>query len=231
MKRIYSILFFILTLSITIFSATINIVQEGDPRTFDPHFGNDGFSLRINRLIYSRLLEKNSNMENIPGLAKSYKIIDNKTIDFTLRDDVFFQNGKKLTAEDVKFSFERMKKSPRIAGVLPPIKEIIIEADYHFKMILDKPFSAIIDSLTHPALSIVSKEYLTKNSKGLVEKPMGTGKYILESWSPGEGLVLERFENYFGKKPNYDKINIKIIPLATNRTIALETGEIGRAHV
>ncbi|MDX8334970.1 ABC transporter substrate-binding protein [Candidatus Cetobacterium colombiensis] len=225
MKRIYSILFFILTLSITIFSATINIVQEGDPRTFDPHFGNDGFSLRINRLIYSRLFEKNSNMENIPGLAKSYKVIDNKTIDFTLRDDVFFQNGKKLTAEDVKFSFERMKKSPRIAGVLPPIKEIIIEDDYHFKMILDKPFSAIIDSLTHPALSIVSKEYLTKNSKGLVEKPMGTGKYILESWSPGEGLVLERFENYFGKKPNYDKINIKIIPLATNRTIALETGE------
>ena len=225
MKRIRLFLFLIFTMSVVIFSATINIVQEGDPRTFDPHFGNDGFSLRINRLLYSRLLEKNSNMETILGIAKSYKFIDNKTIDFTLKDNVFFQNGDKLTSEDVKFSFERMKKSPRIAGVLPPIKEIIIKDDYHFQMILEKPFSGIIDQLTHPALSIVSKNYLTKDSGILVEKPMGSGKYILDSWTPGEGVVLKRFENYFDTKPYYEKIDIKTIPLATNRTIALETGE------
>ena len=225
MKRICLFLFLIFTMSVAVFSATINIVQEGDPRTFDPHFGNDGFSLRINRLLYSRLLEKNSNMETVLGVAKSYKFIDNKTIDFTLKDNVFFQNGENLTSEDVKFSFERMKKSPRIAGVLPPIKEIIIKDKYNFQMILEKPFSSIIDQLTHPALSIVSKNYLIKNPDILVEQPMGSGKYILESWSPGEGLVLERFENYFDTKPAYEKINIRTIPLATNRTIALETGE------
>ena len=225
MKRIHLFLFLIFTMSVAIFSATINIAQEGDPRTFDPHFGNDGFSLRINRLLYSRLLEKNSNMETVLGIAKSYKFIDNKTIDFTLKDNVFFQNGENLTSEDVKFSFERMKKSPRIAGVLPPIKEIIIKHKYNFQMILEKPFSSIIDQLTHPALSIVSKNYLIKNPDILVEQPMGSGKYILESWSPGEGLVLERFENYFDTKPAYEKINIRTIPLATNRTIALETGE------
>ena len=225
MKRICLFLFLIFTMSVAVFSATINIVQEGDPRTFDPHFGNDGFSLRINRLLYSRLLEKNSNMETVLGVAKSYKFIDNKTINFTLKDNVFFQNGENLTSEDVKFSFERMKKSPRIAGILPPIKEIIIKDKYNFQMILEKPFSSIIDQLTHPALSIVSKNYLTKNPDILVEQPMGSGKYILESWSPGEGLVLERFENYFDTKPTYEKINIKTIPLATNRTIALETGE------
>lgn len=225
MKRVHLFLVFIFTLSIAVFSATINIAQEGDPRTFDPHFGNDGFSLRVNRLIYSRLLEKNSNMETVLGLAKSYKFVDNKTIDFTLKDNVFFQNGDNLTSEDVKFSFERMKKSPRIAGVLPPIKEIIIKDDYNFQMVLEKPFSSIIDQLTHPALSIVSKNYLSKDSHILIEKPMGSGKYILEKWVPGEGVVLERFENYFGTKPDYEKIDIKTIPLATNRTIALETGE------
>lgn len=225
MKRIHLFLFLIFTMSVAIFSATINIAQEGDPRTFDPHFGNDGFSLRINRLLYSRLLEKNSNMETVLGVAKSYKFIDNKTIDFTLKDNVFFQNGENLTSEDVKFSFERMKKSPRIAGVLPPIKEIIIKDKYNFQMILEKPFSSIIDQLTHPALSIVSKNYLIKNPDILVEQPMGSGKYILESWAPGEGLVLERFENYFDTKPAYEKINIRTIPLATNRTIALETEE------
>ena len=225
MKRIRLFLFLIFTMSVALFSATINIVQEGDPRTFDPHFGNDGFSLRINRLLYSRLLEKNSNMETVLGVAKSYKFIDNKTIDFTLKDNVFFQNGENLTSEDVKFSFERIKKSPRIAGILPPIKEIIIKDKYNFQMILEKPFSSIIDQLTHPALSIVSKNYLIKNPDILVEQPMGSGKYILESWAPGEGLVLERFENYFDTKPAYEKINIRTIPLATNRTIALETEE------
>lgn len=229
MKRVRLFLFFIFTMSVAVFSATINIVQEGDPRTFDPHFGNDGFSLRINRLIYSRLLEKNSNMETVLGIAKSYKFLDNKTIDFTLKDNVFFQNGENLTSEDVKFSFERMKKSPRIAGVLPPIKEIIIIDKYNFQMVLEKPFSAIIDQLTHPALSIVSKNYLMKNPQILVEQPMGSGKYILESWVPGEGLVLERFENYFDTKPAYEKISIKTVPLATNRTIALETGEADMA--
>lgn len=90
MKRIHLFLFYIFVLSTAVLSVTINIAQEGDPRTFDPHFGNDGFSLRINRLLYSRLLEKNSDMETILGLAKSYKFIDNKTIDFTLKDNVFF---------------------------------------------------------------------------------------------------------------------------------------------
>ncbi len=225
MKRIKLLLFFMLLFTINIFSATINVVQEGDPRTFDPHFGNDGFSLRINRLLYSRLLEKNHNMETIPGVAKSYKFINNQKIEFTLKENILFQNGDKLTSEDVKFSFDRMKKSPRIAGLLPPIKDIVIIDEYNFEMILEKPFSAIIDQLTHPALSIVSKKYVTNNPKALVENPMGSGKYILESWAPGEGLVLNRFENYFDTKPTYEKINIKTIPLATNRTIALETGE------
>ncbi|MGL4935739.1 MAG: ABC transporter substrate-binding protein [Cetobacterium sp.] len=229
MKRVKLLLFFMLLFTINIFSASINVIQEGDPRTFDPHFGNDGFSLRVNRLLYSRLLEKNSEMETVLGVAKSYRFIDNQKIEFTLKDNIFFQNGDKLTSEDVKFSFHRMKNSPRIAGVLPPIKEIIIKDEYNFEMILEKPFSAILDQLTHPALSIVSKNYLTKNSKALIEHPMGSGKYILESWNPGEGLVLERFENYFDPKPTYKKINIKTIPLATNRTIALETGEADMA--
>ena len=68
-------------------------------------------------------------------------------------------------------------------------------------MILEKPFSAVIEQLTHPALSIVSKNYLEENPQILVEHPMGTGKYTLENWIPGEKVVLKRFENYFGTKP------------------------------
>ncbi|MGL5053504.1 MAG: ABC transporter substrate-binding protein [Cetobacterium sp.] len=225
MKRISMLLLFIFIFSANLFSAVINVVQEGDPKSLDPHFANDGFSLRINRLLYSRLLEKNANMETVPGLVKSFDFIDNKTINFVLKDNIYFQDNTKLTSEDVQFSFQRMKKSQRIAGILPPIKEIVIKDDYNFTMILEKPFSAILDQLTHPALSIVSKNYLEKNPAALVQNPMGSGKYILKKWILGEKIVLERFENYFDLKPSYEKINIKTIPLASNRTIALETGE------
>ncbi|MEG0817354.1 ABC transporter substrate-binding protein [Cetobacterium sp.] len=232
MNTVKLIMFFTFMISNLIFgkdishkSEVLNIVQESDPRTFDPHFGNDGFSLRINRLIYSRLFEKDSNMNTIPGVVKNYKIIDNKNIDFTLKDNVYFQNGENLTSEDVKFSFERMKNSPRISAILPPIEEIIVKDEKNFTMKLSKPFSPIIDQLTHPALSIVSKRYLEGNPKILINKPMGSGKYILKEWSPGEGLTLERFENYFKDKPSYKTIHIKIVPLATNRTFTLETGE------
>ncbi|WP_297407732.1 ABC transporter substrate-binding protein, partial [uncultured Cetobacterium sp.] len=144
--KLFKILIILFTLSIQSFSTNINrentlvIAQEKDPRTFDPHFGNDGFSLRINRLIYSRLIEKDSNMKNIPGIAKSWNFINNQKIKFNIFNDIFFQNGENLTTKDIKFSFERMKNSPRISAILPPIKEIKIIDKYNFIMVLSKPF-------------------------------------------------------------------------------------------
>lgn len=226
----------IFILSISLFSVSsfsqnisetkvLNIAQEADPKIFDPHFANDGFSLRINKLLYSQLFEKDANMNTVNSLVKSYKINDSKTITFTLKDDIYFQNGEKLTSEDVKFSFERMKTSPRIFAFLPPIENIEIIDEKSFIMNLSSPFSSIIDQLTHPALSIVSKKYLENNSNILLEKPMGSGKYHLKKWIPGEKVILEKNDNYFSSSPTYDIINIKSIPLATNRTIALETSE------
>lgn len=225
MKKVLNIFCLFLILCTTAFSG-IKVAQEGSPRTFDPHFGNDGNSLRINRLIYSRLVEKDSNMNIIPGVAESWKFLDEKNIEFKIRDNIFFQNGEKLDIEDIKFSFQRMKDSPRIASILPPIKDIKVIDEKTFIMELEKPFSSVIDQLSHPALSIVSKDYVEKDSKILLEKPMGTGPYQLKEWNVDENLILTRNEKYFGEKKDFDEIEVKIIPLASNRTIALETGEV-----
>lgn len=230
--KLFKILIILFTLSIQSFSTNINrentlvIAQEKDPRTFDPHFGNDGFSLRINRLIYSRLIEKDSNMKNIPGVAKSWNFISNQKIKFNIFNDIFFQNGENLTTKDIKFSFERMKNSPRISAILPPIKEIKIIDKYNFIMVLSKPFSPILDQLTHPALSIVSENYLKENPKILLTKPMGSGPYKLKYWNPDESILLEKFHSNHHSKINYENIKIYTIPLGTNRTIALETNEV-----
>ena len=203
------------------------IAQDGEAKSLDIHQGNDGFSLRANRLIYSRLVESDENMQIHPGLAESWEQIDDKTMQFHLRKGVKFHNGYDFTAEDVKFSFERMMNSPRIAFVLPPIEKIEIVDDYTVNLVTKTPFGPLLAHLSHPALGIVSKKLLTENSEALKETPIGTGSYKFKEWIYGDRIVLEKNEDFYDKNEKGLKyIVFKNVIEASNRAIGLEAGEI-----
>lgn len=203
------------------------IAQDGESKSLDIHQGNDGFSLRANRLIYSRLVEADENMQIHPGLAESWQQLDDKTMQFKLRKGIKFHNGDDFTAEDVKFSFERMMNSPRIAFVLPPIERIDIVDDYTVNIVTKTPFGPLLAHLSHPALGMVSKKLLTENPEALKEKPIGTGSYKFKEWIYGDKLVLEKNENFYDKNERGLKyIIFKNVVEASNRAIGLETGEI-----
>lgn len=176
------------------------IAQDGEPKSLDVHQGNDGFSLRANKLIYSRLVESDGDMNIIPGLAESWEQIDDKTMQFKLRKGVKFHNGYDFTAEDVKFSFDRMANSPRIAFVLPPIEKVEVVDDYTVNIVTKTPFGPLLAHLSHPALGIVSKKLITEDEQSFKEHPIGTGSYKFKEWVPGDSLTLEKNENYFDKK-------------------------------
>lgn len=203
------------------------IAQDGESKSLDIHQGNDGFSLRANRLIYSRLVEVDENMQIHPGLAESWKQLDDKTMQFNLRKGIKFHNGDDFTAEDVKFSFERMMNSPRIAFVLPPIERIDVVDDYTVNIVTKTPFGPLLAHLSHPALGMVSKKLLTENPEALKEKPIGTGSYKFKEWIYGDKLVLEKNEDFYDKNERGLKyIIFKNVVEASNRAIGLETGEI-----
>lgn len=203
------------------------IAQDGESKSLDIHQGNDGFSLRANRLIYSRLVEADENMQIHPGLAESWKQLDDKTMQFKLRKGIKFHNGDDFTAEDVKFSFERMMNSPRIAFVLPPIERIDVVDDYTVNIVTKTPFGPLLAHLSHPALGMVSKKLLTENPEALKEKPIGTGSYKFKEWIYGDKLVLEKNEDFYDKNERGLKyIIFKNVVEASNRAIGLETGEI-----
>ncbi len=202
------------------------VAQEGEPKSLDIHKGNDGFSLRINKQIYSRLVESNGKMEVEPGLAESWKNIDEKTTQFKLRKGVKFHNGDDFTAKDVKFSFERMKNSPRISFVLPPIEKIEIIDKYTVNIVTVTPFAPLMAHLSHPALGIVSEKMVSQNPEALTLTPIGTGPYKFLEWKLGDRVILERNDNYFLKKSNFKKLIYKNIVEASNRVIGLETKEI-----
>lgn len=204
---------------------TLIVAQDGEPKSLDIHQGNDGFSLRANKLIYSRLVESDGDMNIVPGLAESWEQLDDGTMQFHLRKGVKFHNGYDFTAEDVKFSFERMMNSPRIAFVLPPIERIDIVDDYTVNLVTKSPFGPLLAHLSHPALGMVSKKLLTENPDSLKENPIGTGSYKFKSWTLGDSLTLEKNGNFYEKRDGLQYITFKNIVEASNRTIGLETGE------
>lgn len=203
---------------------TLKIAQSGNPRSLDVHNANDGFSLRINKQIYSRLVEIDGDRNIIPGLAESWKKVDDKTYDFKIRDNVKFHNGDKLQLEDIKFSFERMLKSPRISFIVPPIEKIEIVEPNTIRIITKTPFAPLLYHLSHPALGIVSKKVI--ESSGENPEIIGTGPYKYNSWIIGDQVILDKNEDYFLTPPSFDKLIFKTITEPTNREIALETKEI-----
>ena len=204
----------------------LTIAQMGDARTMDPHQGNDGLSLRVNRQIYSRLVESNGDMNIVPGIAKSWKQIDSVTTEFTLRTGVKFHDGTELTASDVKFSLYRMMESPRIAFVMPPIKEVAVVDEHTIRIITHQPFGPLLNHLSHPALAIVSQKQVEKWGDEYMNHPVGTGPYQFSEWHKGDRLVLKRFDDYFMEAPAFSEMVFRSIVEDSMRTIALETGEI-----
>lgn len=231
-KKIKFILFLIFTT--VFFSCTkdktistddiLKIAQSGNPRSLDVHNANDGFSLRINKQIYSRLIEIDGDRNIIPGLAESWKKIDDRTYDFKIRDNIKFHNGDILKLEDIKFSFERMLNSPRISFIVPPIEEIEIIEPNIVRIITKTPFAPLLYHLSHPALGIVNKKVI--ESSGENPPIIGTGPYKYNSWIIGDQVVLDKNSDYFLTPPSFDKLIFKTITEPTNREIALETKEI-----
>jgi len=165
----------------------------------------------------------------VPSLAESWKASpDGKTYEFTLRKNVKFHDGSPLTAEDVKYSFERYRGTAakslkeRVASV-----ETVGANQVRFK--LKNPWP---DFLTFYALSsgagwIVPKKYVEKvGEDGYKKAPVGAGPYKFVSFNPGVELVFEAFDQYWRKSPSVKRLVFKMIPDETTRLAALKRGEI-----
>jgi peptide/nickel transport system substrate-binding protein len=164
-----------------------------------------------------------------PSLAEAWTASeDGLTYDFSLRAGAAFHNGDAVTAEDVKFSFERYRgtardlMSSRVAAVETPDPR-------HVRFKLKEPWP---DFLTFYATAsgagwIVPKKYVEKvGDDGFKKAPIGAGPYKFVSFTPGVELILEAFGQYWRKPPSVQRLVFKVIPDETTRLAALKTGEV-----
>src|SRR6516164_7700725 len=168
-----------------------------------------------------------------PSLAQSWSASeDGLSYDFALREGATFHNGDPVTAEDVKFSFERYRGTShdlmkdRVAAVETRDPE-------HVRFQLKAPWP---DFLTFYATAtgagwIVPKKYVEKvGEDGFKKAPIGAGPYKFVSFTPGVELVLEAFDQYWRKTPSVKRLVFKMIPDETTRLAALKAGEVDIAY-
>ena len=164
-----------------------------------------------------------------PCLAESFSASEDGLVyEFVLRKGAKFHNGDPVTAEDVKYSFERYRGAShdlikdRVAAVETPDSEQV-------RFLLKAPWP---DFLTFYAIAtgagwIVPKKYVeTVGDDGFKKAPIGAGPYKFVSFTPGVELVLQAFDQYWRKTPSVKRLVFKSIPEETTRLAALQRGEV-----
>ncbi len=211
---------------------TLTVAQGADPVSLDPHGENDQPSARVRVQIFETLVNHGYDLEIVPGLAKSWRQLDEVTWEFKLQDNVRFHNGDPFTAADVKYSFERIKELPSPAAfLLDSVEEVVVVDAYTVKIVLSEPFAPILAHLAHPSNAIVNRRSVEEAGDDFGSQvAVGTGPFVFEDWVAGSHVTLIRNEEYWGEPAKAERLVIRGIPENTVRAIELETGGVDIAY-
>jgi peptide/nickel transport system substrate-binding protein len=223
---------------------TLTMMKGADAPHYDAQRTSWGPTSDIVNMIQDTLVALDWDGKTpIPYLAKSWTISpDGKLYTFRLRDDVSFCSGKKFTAEDVLFTFKRLK-SPEIKGPFAwragTIKALRAPDPYTVEYELAEPFSELLLQLTMFTNAILNKDNVEALGKDYgVKGADGTGPWCLDSWQPRTQIILKRHDAYRwgpsmyrNKGPvKFEKMVIKIVPEDSSRVAAMMAGQFDTTH-
>ncbi|MCP4349311.1 MAG: nickel ABC transporter, nickel/metallophore periplasmic binding protein [Desulfobacterales bacterium] len=205
---------------------------DKDVGPLNPHLYHQN-QMFAQAMVYESLLRYGENGKIMPWLAERWKISpDGREYTFFLRKGVKFSDGSAFNAMAVKKNYDSvMLNSKRHSwlGVIAQYKDTKVVDDYTFKLVLKKPFYAVLQELTtiRPVRFLAPSAFPNSgNTADGIKKPVGTGPWVLSEYSFEEYAIFKRNKSYWGEKPKIDKIIIKIIPDSEDRIRAFESGEI-----
>jgi len=236
---------------------TLTVTFQGEPTELDPAIAWEITSWSIERLTYETFLTYASKAgepgtELVPALAKEVPSAENGGISedglvytFHLKEGIKFAPpvDREVTAADFKWSFERMMKEPLapatffytgikgaqdfMDGKADEIVGFKAVDDYTVEITLDAPDSSFLMAMTMPFTSVMPKEWAEKVGKDIKRKPLGTGPFVIKSWTPGQRIVAERNPNYWDEgKPYLDRIDFDLAANTSTALLKLQNGEV-----
>jgi len=164
-----------------------------------------------------------------PALAESWTTSpDGLTYEFVLRSGVRFHNGDTLTADDVKFSFERYRGAANKA-LKEKVKTVQVVDPLRIRFVLKAPWPDFLTFYASPATGagwVVPKKYVEKvGDEGFKKAPVGAGPYRFVSFTPGVELVMEAYEQYWRKVPSVKRLIFRSVTEESTRLAMLKRGE------
>lgn len=213
----------------------IKIGMQGEPGTMDPQFNLLGTNTSALRNIYDTLSSRDQNLQLVPSLALSWRVVDETTWEYKLRPNVKFHDGSPFTAADVKFTIERVPNVPGNPNsylvYVNQIKQVhvIDPLTVHFKT--DGPAPLLPTNLSNIFIISSAKGVQSPADFNSGKAAIGTGPYKFSSWQPGSPFVLERNEQYWGAKPDWAKVTFMPITRDASRVAALLSGAVDFINV
>jgi peptide/nickel transport system substrate-binding protein len=213
---------------------TLIVGNSSDIVTLDPHKTNDQPSARVMVQIYDTLVIQTEELELEPGLAESWTQVDDLTWDFSLRGGVTFHNGDPLTAQDVKFTFDRLLDPETAAPgrfIVGFMDSVEVVDDMTVRVTTQAPFAPLLAHLAHNVTSILNERAVTEAGEDYGTRvAVGTGAFRFVSWETASRLTVERNDDWWGGMAGVEQIVFRPITEGTVRSIELETGGVDVAY-
>lgn len=212
-------------------AADLTIGVRAGPDSIDPHWSTLGSQSEALRHIYDTLVMSSEDLKLVPGLAESWTPVDDTTWEFKLRPNVKFHNGEPLTANDVKFSIERIPKvtGPQSMTIYTKrVDSVEVVDDLTVRVKTKGPAPALPNDFVRLFVVPASTgEGVGNEQFNSGEKAIGTGPYKFVSWTPKGDLVLEKNAEWWGGDTPWDRVTRKEIAEDAARVAALKSGQVG----
>jgi peptide/nickel transport system substrate-binding protein len=212
--------------------------------SLDPHRANEETSVIALGNIYDTLvqLDPNDSTKYVPRLASAWTINDDSTVfTLTIRDDAKFSTGNPVTADDVKFSLDRLwNLQGQPSFILDTMKSIEVVDPHTVTITLKASDSPFLSKLAFPQVAIVDSKVALANGAVsdatavdadqaeafLNKNSIGSGAFILGGYTPNQELILKRNPDYWGDAPSVDRVIMRDVPESTVQRQLLESGDI-----
>lgn len=218
-----------LAFSTPVLAQDIRIGVSAEPTSMDPHFHNLTPNNQIMRHIFEPLVFMDENQAIVPGLAASWKTIDDTTWEFKLRPGLKFHDGSDVGTDDVVATFRRapdVPKSPASFGSYIKGKTVEKVDDLTFRIKTDAPEPLMLNHIAQFGIISRKNEALTTEDYNSGKAAVGTGPYKFAEYVAGDRVVLARNDSYWGEKPAWGKVIIKPVKSDPTRVAALLSGDL-----
>src|SRR5688572_10327923 len=218
--------------------AELVVALTDDTTNLDPRMGMGSIRSNYIRQVFESLVDVDRQGKPVPGLALSWKPVDDLTWEFALRKGVTFHDGEPFNADTVLFNLDRMfRKNLDKHGIKDVPAGTSFEKIYPFvsrwekvddstvRIVTTEPAPTLWDFLGREPL--VPRAWTIKHGvEALNEKPVGTGPWKLVEWKRKDHMRFERHDGYWGTEPLTKRLRLQVIPEAAARIAALRAGQV-----